>query len=490
MLIHLDEEWDTGLRSADPLQFPGYEERIGSLAHESVRTGVGAVDGSEVVVIEGDFDVIGGSMGLVHGEKVVRAFDRAVERRLPVVVVTCSGGARMQEGMVALVQLARTAAAARRHRDAGLLSISVHLSPTTGGVLASYGSLTDLRVAEVGATIGFAGPRVVEQTTGVDVRGRSHTAETALVAGLVDAVVAESDLLEWVSAALGSRRLPLTVTPPPATEAATTGPGGTLGGEGAHDDVGGAWAAVVGARRIGRPTGVHLAEKICSSWTEIGLGVDPVVRVGLAELSSPTGGERGPGHFDGRAVVVASDRYAADGRPTPAGFRNAIRGIELAGRLGVPVVAIVDTPGAAPGPDAENDGIAAEIARTFAAMAAVPVPTVGICVGEGGSGGALAFVATDRLLIQEGGVFSVIGPEGAASILERDSTLAPRVASLLKLTAADLRDLGIVDEVVSDDLTSAASAVLASLVECTAETCGSGRRERFDRVTRNWLSEP
>src|SRR3954447_939925 len=199
MFAQLLEEWDTDLRSGDPLSFPGYAQKLEALPNESVRTGL--ADG--FVLIEGDFDVIGGSMGLVHGEKVVRAFDRATERRLPVVVVTRSGGARMQEGMLSLIQLSRTAAAVNRHRGAGLLSIAVHRTPTTGGVFASYGSLTDLRIAEPEAMVGFAGPRVVEQTTGRLIEGASHSAETALDAHIVDAVVDPGEVLGWVRAALG-----------------------------------------------------------------------------------------------------------------------------------------------------------------------------------------------------------------------------------------------------------------------------------------------
>lgn len=478
MLIELAEEWDADLRSGDPLAFPDYGERAASLEHESVRTGVGTVGGAEVVLIEGDFEVIGGSMGLVHGEKVVRAYDRAVERRLPVVVVTRSGGARMQEGMVSLVQMARAAAAARRHADAGLLSIAVHRSPTTGGVFASYGSLTDLRVVEAGATIGFAGPRVVEQTTGASVAGRSHQADTAFAAGVVDAVLPADELEAWVAAALGVGTVALDVAEPPTGTDDGAAPVATEGSDGP------AWAAVLDARRLGRPTGIHAAAALCESWVELSAGIDPVVRVALASVG------------DGRrAVVVALDRYAGSGKPTPDGFRLAQRGIELAGRLGLPVVAFVDTPGADPGSDAENDGVAREIARTFAAMAAVPVPTVGVCVGEGGSGGALAFVAADVFLVQQGAIFSVIGPEGAAAILERDAARAPVVAGLLRLTSADLLDLGIVDAVVPEADGATASGVVAPTVQAVRAALraldgapvGQGRRDRFDAATARWL---
>ena len=471
MLTELVEEWDTGLRSRDPLGFPGYRERIDALDGESVRTGTASIAGVEVVLIEGVFEAVGGSMGVVHGEKVVRAFDRAVARRLPVVVVTRSGGARMQEGMASLVQMARTAAAARRHRDAGLLSIAVHRSPTTGGVFASYGSLCDLSVAEAGATIGFAGPRVVEQTTGVPVGDRSHTAEAARAAGLVDAVRPAVRLLGWVAAALGSRAEPLTVDPPPDPDVTPAPATGTARP---------AWEAVLGARRTGRPTGVHVAAELCTSWVELG-GVDAVVRVGLARIG------------DRRAVVIAHDRYVGEGRPGPAGYRLARRGLDLAGRLGLPIVRIVDTPGADPGPDAENDGIASEIAHTFAAMAAAPVPTRRICVGEGGSGGALAFVAADRLLIQAGAIFSVIAPEGAAAILERDAARAPELADRLRLTSTDLLELGVVDEIVGDDPSAAAATVRAAvdaLTDGPTDGPDAGRRARFDRLTARWITAP
>ncbi|HEX7132343.1 MAG TPA: carboxyl transferase domain-containing protein [Iamia sp.] len=441
------ETWDEDLISGDPLRFPGYADR---LSEESVTTGRTATH----VRIEGCFDVLGGSMGVVHGERVVRAFDRATELGLPVVCVTRSGGARMQEGMVSLLQLGRAVAAVRRHADAGLLSVAVLRSPTTGGVFASYASACALRVAEAGAVIGFAGPRIVADTTGEAVAGRSHTAETAHAAGLVDAVVPAGELDAWVDGALGLVAAPLAPRARPAPEPAPP------------EDATGAWAQVVAARRPDRPTGVDVAAALVTSWTDLA-APDPTVRTALATV-------------DGRRVVViASDRHTAGGRPTPAGFRQAQRVIALAGRLGLPIVSLVDTPGADPGPDSENDGLAAEIAATFAAFDTVSVPTVGVCVGEGGSGGALALTWTDVLLIQEHAVFSVIAPEGAAVILERDAARAPTVAEQLGLTSDRLLALGVVDGVVPDGADETAAAVRAALA--TAEV--GGRRTRPDAVS-------
>ncbi len=454
----LVEEWDSDLASADPLAFPGYADRLADAerAGESVRTG----RTEHHVLIEGRFDVLGGSMGVVHGEKVVRAFDRAVSERLPVVVVTQSGGARMQEGMVSLVQMARTTAAARRHAEAGFLSVAVHRSPTTGGVFASYGSLCSLSAVEAGAVIGFAGPRVVEQTIGVSVAGRSHSAATAYAQGLVDAVLSPDEVRPWLDAALGlaDRPLPAPVRAEP-DERCPSEPG--------------AWGEVRRARWAGRPTGIDIAAVLCRSWVDLH-GSDPVVRVGLATLD-PSGA---------RAVVVASDRYGGAGRPTPAGYRLAQRAIGLAGRLGLPLVTLVDTPGAEPGPEAEADGVAREIAATFSAMAALPTVSVAVCVGEGGSGGALALAAADRLFLQEHAVFSVIGPEGAAAILERDAAKAPLVAPLLRLTSGDAVALGVADGVVADDAPGVVRAVHAALVDARP----GDRERRVDTASTRWLT--
>jgi len=452
----LREEWDSTLRSGDPLSFPGYAAKLSAAGRESVRTGL--ADG--FVVIEGDFDVLGGSMGLVHGERVVRAFDRAVELGLPVVAITRSGGARMHEGMVALTQMARTAAAARRHERAGLLSVAVHLSPTTGGVFASYSSLCQVRVAEAGATIGFAGPRVVEQTTGEPVDG-SHTAETALANGLVDAVLPVEEIPAWVRGALGIAPADGPSTHRPPTPVAPLA-----------EPAEGAWGEVERARSFGRPSGTHVARALVTSWTEIGGRVDPALRAGLATVHGQ------------RAVVVATDRYAGSGRPTPAGYRLAQRAFRLAGNLGLPVVSLVDMPGAEPGSASENDGMAGEIARTFAALLEVPTPTVAVCVGEGGSGGALALAAADVLLIQEHAIFSVIAPEGAAAILEHDAGKASEVAPSLRLTSADVVELGVVDEVVPDTVDAVVDAVARLLVDPAPTT---RRLSRLDAATERWL---
>ena len=444
----IEAEWDARLRGDDPLEWPDYK----APEEESVITG----RTEYYAFAEGRFDVMGGSMGAAHGEKVVRAYRRATEERLPMVILPASGGARMQEGMVSLIQMARTTSAAVAHGRAGLLSLALLRSPTTGGVYASYASLADLRAAEPGATIGFAGPRVVELTTGSPLPAGSHTSESAYEQGLIDAVT--SDGGPWIEAALGLREVPLAPR--------------RFGGVFRHttfDDS--PWGQVEQARLPFRPSGVDWATRLCSSWTELH-GTDPVIRAGLATIEG------------GRVVVIAMDRHAADGRPRAEGYRLAQRAIALAGRLSLPLLTLVDTPGADPSASSEADGIAGEIARTFAAMAELPSTSVSICVGEGGSGGALALAHADRLLIQEHAVFSVIAPEGAAAILERDAGKAPELASRLKLTSADLLQLGIVDSVVAEpDPAGMRLAVVAAL----NEGMPGDRDRRVDRATARWV---
>jgi acetyl-CoA carboxylase carboxyl transferase subunit beta len=438
--------WDAELTSGDPLRWPGYAPPD----EETVVTG----RTQHYAFVEGRFDVLGGSMGAVHGEKVVRAYGRAVDERLPMVVLSASGGARMQEGMVSLIQMARTAAAARDHAAKGLLSMAIHRGPVTGGVFASYASLVDIAAARPGAIIGFAGPRVVEQTTGERLPENSHTTESAYEHGLIDAVIDEADEATWIELVLG-------------LHGATAAPAAIADLVDAGD---GAWGEVQRARARHRFTAMQWADLLCAPCVEL-RATDPTLHAGLAT-------------FGGRRVVfIASDRHARDGRHRPAGYRLAQRAITLAGRLGLPLFTFVDTPGADPSPESEANGVAHEIAATFAAMDALPAASVGVCVGEGGSGGALALAYVDRLLILEHAIFSVIAPEGAAAILERDASKAPELAARLRLTSRELLELGIVDAVVAEDSSSIHDALLAAIDHAHP----GDRRRRFDEATARWL---
>lgn len=483
----------------DPLGFPGYADRLADLdGAESLETGtvrLGEVvaphgsaslgdprdvvdDDLEVVVARGRFDVLGGSMGTAHGDRLAHAAAYAREHRLPLVVVTSSGGARMQEGMRSLVQMARAAEAVRTLREAGVPLLALLTHPTTGGVYASYGSSADVTVAVDGATIGFAGPRVVEAFTGESVGDDSHTAAAAGHAGLVDLVTdaARADLAvaRWASLLHPAAR------------------GGALPDADHVDEPTvdlDAWAAVRRARRTDRPSARDLLAQAFDGHAElhgdrVGGADDPAVVTALARLGDRT------------VVVVGFDRRGArrdgvgrgahPGRPgqaTAAGYRQLQRALRLARRHDLPVVALVDTPGADPSPASDRDGLAAAIAETFVACLEVPGPTVAVVTGEGGSGGALAIAATDRVLQQDDAVFEVIAPEGAAAILHRDPTRAEEVAGALAPTAPQLRRLGIIDRIVPGPTTfdprTASTALRAELSVTLRELdADPQRRER------------
>jgi acetyl-CoA carboxylase carboxyl transferase subunit beta len=467
LLLPLTEEWDRELASADPLGFPGYAGALAAAPGESIRTGLVASLGIRAVLIQSDFEIFGGTMGAVAGEKIVRSFRRAVDRRLPVVAVTRTGGARMQEGMASLIQLPRTVTAVDEHARSGLLSAIVYRSPTTGGVFASWASLLDVRAAEPHATMGFAGPRVVRQVTGEAPPAWSHTAESAHAAGLVDALVDRADQVAWVNAVLGSADWPLTDADPgriPATVAAVLPSS--------------AQQAVRQARSRSRPSGLEWASALCSSWVEL-KGSDPAIRAGLARI------------LDERVIVVAMDRYA-DGagaaRPGPAAYRLVRRAIGLAGRIGLPLLTLVDTPGAEPGPAAEQDGIAGEIAATIQAMARLRMPSVCICVGEGGSGGAMALGHADRLFMLPGSIFSVISPEGAAAILYRDPARADELAGPLKLTSAELIGLGIADGMLPELAADRIDCLRHAVTSAISTAVPGDRDRRIAKATRSFIT--
>lgn len=328
----------------------------------------------------------------------------------------------MQEGMRALIQMPRIVAARMTLAEAHQPYVAVLGQPTTGGVLASAGALADVTVAVSGATIGFAGPRVAARHVGQALDPNSHTAISAFRHGLVDEVISEGDLPSYLSNVLS------TLAPDDAKtldDPADVSIDKTLTG----------WEAVVEARHPDRPRGPELAREVAESYAELrgdrAGSQDAAVFAALSRIAGR------------RALVLALD---ADLAPSPAGFRLARRAVAVAGRLNIPIVTLVDTRGADPSEDSEAGGIAWEIAALFEAMLDAPVPILSVVTGEGGSGGALAFAAADRLVAYEDSIFSVIAPESAAEILWRDATEGERAADLLRLTAADLLELGIADD--------------------------------------------
>jgi acetyl-CoA carboxylase carboxyl transferase subunit beta len=461
----LDPDWverDADLTAGDPLSFPGYADR--DAKQESVISADGAVGGIGVVAISFEFSVLGGTMGVAAGEKIARAFERAAERRAAVLALTASGGARLQEGMLALAQMAKTIIARRALASAQLPFLSYLRNPTTGGVYASFASLADVIWAEPGATIGFAGPRVAEQDEPLP--EGSHTAEFGLARGLVDDVVHPGELRDAVAAFLS------------VTLAADSPTIVTGGPRGAATSASG-WDLVERARHPDRPTGRRVLEALAPEFVELR---------GDRAGTDDSGVAVGVGRIAGRrAGLVALDRS----RPTPPGYRKAYRLFRLASSLALPLVTVIDTPGADPSSESEAGGIARTIATTIRTVLEHPGPTVAVVTGEGGSGGALALACCDRVLICENATFSVIAPESAAAILRRDDV--ERVASELRLGAGDLVGFGLADAVVAEPpggghtdpeqfLEGVRAAVAAALDELEALPAA----ERLEARRRRW----
>jgi len=477
------EETNHKLVSVDPLGFSDlqpYRERVMAARAktgmtEAALTGRGTIQGQPVVIAVVDFGFLGGSMGSVVGEKIALAFEDAVERKVPIVTVVGSGGARMQEGMLSLVQMAKTAAAAQRAHEHHVPYISILTHPTTGGIYASFANQGDIILAEPGALIGFAGPRVIRGVTKQEGELQSHTAEYLLQRGFIDAIVERGAMHNQLATILrliasSEKR----VTPAPAAPVATSR---------THDA---AWDVVQIARHPDRPTTLDYIRRISPQFVELhgdrAFGDDGAVVAGLGEI-----GGRG-------VVIVGLERGHGDparrgGAALPEGYRKALRMMRLARRLRCPLVTLIDTPGAFLGLEAEERGLAAALSECLAEMSALPIPVVTAIIGEGGSGGALALGVADRVLMLEHAIYSVIAPEGAAAILYRDVSRAPEVAQALKITAADCLKLGVADVVVPEPAGAAhtspdlAAALLRdAIVTALADLQGhSGRKLANDR---------
>lgn len=434
------------VRSADPLGFRDrmpYPERLAKAREstgldDAVVRGRGTVQGRPVVAAVMDFAFLGGSMGSAVGEAVTRAAEEALATRTPLLLVVASGGARMQEGCLSLMQMAKTAQAVRACARAGVLTVSVLTDPTFGGVTASFATLADIVLAEPRALIGFAGPRVIESATGRALPEGFQTAEYLREHGMVDRVEPRANLRPVLARLLalcapraadaGRYEAPPRPDAPPRD----------------------AWQTVRFARDIGRPTTLDYIGMMCTDFVELHgdrlHGDDPAV-VG------------GPARLGGRNVMVVGHQKAHDtaglvarnfGMPHPEGYRKAVRLMRLAERLGLPVVTLVDTQGAAAGVGAEERGQAWAIAESIAAMAELTVPVVTTVIGEGGSGGALALAVADRVLMLEHACYSVISPESCSVILCGDPGRAAAMAGALRLTAPELLRLGVADGVVPE----------------------------------------
>ena len=467
------EEWDMDLDGMDgppdPLQFKGYSEKIKKLREqtglkEAVVTGRVKINGTQAVIGVCDGRFMMASMGYAVGEKITRAVERATNEKLPVILFTCSGGARMQEGIISLMQMEKTSAALKRHSDAGLLYVTVLTDPTTGGVTASFAMLGDIIIAEPQALIGFAGPRVIEQTIGEKLPEGFQRAEFLLEHGFVDQIVKRENMKPVLGRILkmhdhvhpdcrkGKEVRKSDRTEPVPKAGMTEKKAGKKAAEQEpwSEKSLTAWERVCRSRSKERPVGKDYIDILFEDFVELHgdryYRDDPAIIGGIA-------------YFQGICVTVIAQ---AKGRttkenlernfamPSPEGYRKARRLMKQAEKFHRPVINFVDTPGAFCGMEAEERGQGEAIARNLFELSGLKVPVLSVVIGEGGSGGALALAVADEVWMLENSVYSVLSPEGFASILWKDSTKAAQAAKVMRLTAADLKEMGIVEKVFAE----------------------------------------
>lgn len=478
------EEWDTGLSTENPLHMIGYPDKIKALQDktkldEAVITGKARIGENEVALMVMDGRFLMASMGEVVGEKIARGVERATKEKLPVIIFTCSGGARMQEGMTSLMQMAKTSAALKRHSDEGLLYITVLTDPTTGGVTASFAMLGDIILAEPKALIGFAGPRVIEQTIHKKLPKGFQRSEFLLKHGFIDKIVERKDMKTVLEQILTMHRLTTkhsgivkntgvvseiktdlnTVNPSSKREDVQAVSNKNAGKSRkqklslAQKKRAGektAWERVLTSREKDRPVGEDyiygLFEEFIEFHGDRNFGDDAAICGGIA-------------YFQGKPVTVIAQMKGKStaeniarnfGMPEPEGYRKALRLMKQAEKFHRPIICFVDTPGAFCGMEAEERGQGEAIARNLYEMSALKTPILSVLIGEGGSGGALAMAVADEVWILENAVYSILSPEGYAAILWKDGSQAARAAKAMKLTSYDLYKAGFVEKIIPE----------------------------------------
>ena len=453
------EEWNETMPVSNPLCYKGYEEKLKQLQEktsldEAIVTGRAKIGGFPVALGVCDSRFLMASMGENVGEKIALAVEKATEERLPVILFSCSGGARMQEGIVSLMQMAKTSAAIKRHSDAGLLYISVLTNPTTGGVTASFAMLGDIILAEPGALIGFAGPRVIEQTIRQKLPKGFQRSEFLLEHGFLDQIVTRNEMKNTLAELLHLHcNKPEKKAETESTEISEKSIGRNekiLDSTGSQYEKKTAWEHVLLARDKERPTGKDYIPWLFERFTELHgdrlFGDDPALTGGIAWFNKVPGTVLIQEKGNGTKENIAHNF----GMVSPEGYRKSLRLMKQAEKFGRPVICLVDTPGAFCGLEAEERGQGEAIARNLYELSALKVPVLSIVIGEGGSGGALALAAGDQVWMMENSIYSILSPEGFASILWKDSTKAKEAAQVMKLTAADLKELGIIEKVIEE----------------------------------------
>ena len=444
-------------QAVNPIGFPDYEKKLQSQVlksklNEAAIAAVGKIEGTKAVAVVMDCSFLMGSMGCVVGEKITHCVEYARKNSLPLVIFCASGGARMQEGIFSLMQMAKTSAALKRHHEAGQLFVSVLTDPTTGGVTASFAMLGDIILAEPNALIGFAGPRVIEQTIGQKLPEGFQRSEFLLQHGFIDKIVKREEMKETLASILQMHDRSKIKT---SSE--------FLNGSGKDSKIvdihsqelksGGKnpWDMVLLSRKSDRPVAADYINAIFEDFMEFHgdryFKDDGAIVGGIAT-------------FHGVPVTVIGQQKGKNtkdnikcnfGMPSPEGYRKALRLMKQAETFGRPIICFVDTPGAFCGLEAEERGQGEAIARNLFEMSSLTVPVLSVVIGEGGSGGALAMAVANEVWMMENSIYSILSPEGFASILWKDSKKADEAAKVMKITARDLKSLNLIERIILED---------------------------------------
>ena len=448
-------EWNKTMPISNPLDFPDYEtkleeERQKSKLNEAVVTGEATIGNVRTAIAVCDARFMMSSMGRVVGEKITAAVEKATEEKMPIIIFSCSGGARMQEGMISLMQMAKTSAALKKHHEAGQLFISFLTDPTMGGVSASFAMLGDIILAEPKALIGFAGPRVIAQTIGTKLPEGFQSAEFLLEHGFIDAIVERSEQRSVLKKILrahtsGFKKVARQESQDENTEKVAEKRPKVKAPKTA-------WDSVLLSRRPDRPTAKDYIDRMFSFFLELHgdrlSGDDGAIVGGIA-------------NYYGKPVMVVAEQKGKSikenkirnfGMPNPSGYRKALRLMKHAQKFNMPIICIVDTPGAFCGIEAEEKGQAEAIARALFEMSDMTVPILSVVIGEGGSGGALALAVANEVWMLEHSIYSILSPEGFASILYKDAKKSKEAAEVMKITSKELLGLGVIDRVIKEDI--------------------------------------
>lgn len=451
------EQWFEDLVESNPLKFEGYEEKLETTREktgltEAVTVGKCKIYGEEAVIGVCDSRFLMGSMGHVVGERITAAVERATELKLPVFIFCCSGGARMQEGIISLMQMAKTTAAIRKHSDAGLFYCTILTDPTTGGVTASFATVGDVVMAEPGALIGFAGPRVIKQTIGQDLPEGFQRAEFQVEKGFADGIVKREDLRKTIYYLIVANR--------PKEEVFRVRRQSEEDKRFMYTEILKeltwksrsltAWEKVKAVRQAIRPSAKDYMDNIFDFFVEAkgdrAFGDDQAIMGGIAMLN----GQPITVIADMKGNTIEECRKRNFGMPLPEGYRKALRLMKQAEKFGRPIVSFVNTSGAYCGIEAEERGQGEAIARNLLEMSALKVPVLCIVIGEGGSGGALATAVGNEVWMMENATYSILSPEGFASILWKDASAAPKASEVMNITAQDLKRLGVVEKIIPE----------------------------------------